>query len=68
MVNRSELKKLLPHGSKKLIAERAGVSVSAVSSYFNNRFSSEKIEIAALEVASEVFNKKKALLEQLNLS
>lgn len=67
MVNRSELKKMLPHGSNKMIAEKANVSAIAVTRYFKNDFNSEKIEIAALEVAALAMDKKKSLMKSLNL-
>lgn len=68
MVERSELKKILPHGSGRIIAERAGVSYQSVSNYFSHKNNSERIEMAALEVASEMCIKKKGLIQNITLA
>lgn len=65
MISRIQLRKQIPKGYCKVIAEKADVTVGAVSKYFKGDFNSEAIETAALEVAVELQNKKKELLKQL---
>jgi predicted GTPase len=67
MINREELKKQIPRGYLKVIAMRAGVGKQSISKYFNNTLNSEKIEMAALEVASELKQKKDGFIKILNL-
>ncbi len=62
MIDRKELRKKVPHGYMKKIAERAGVNQVSVSEYFGYKNNSEKIENAVLEVLVELSEKKKKLL------
>ncbi len=54
MVNRKELRSKIPKGYCKIIADKAGVTNQAVSSYFSAKINSEKVEIAALEVVAQL--------------
>ncbi len=67
MINREELRKKLPSGSLKEVAKRAGVGVASVSRYFSYESNSERVEIAALEVAAEIQKKKQENINLLNL-
>ncbi len=54
MITKKEIRKSLPYGYLTKVAEKAGVTKGAVSSYFNGSIkSSVKIEKAAIEVALE---------------
>lgn len=54
MITKQELNELIPHGKRKNVAEKAGVSPGAVTKYFSDKIkSSYKIQKAALEVALE---------------
>jgi transcriptional regulator with XRE-family HTH domain len=64
-MDRKELKKLVPHGYGKLIAEKAGVTPKYVSQFLNEKNDSTKIEIAVLEVIAELKGKRKQLLKQI---
>jgi len=65
MLTRKEIKKKLPHGYAKIVAERAGVSQRAVSLYLSGTHDSERIELAALQVLAELSQKKKDLLAKI---
>lgn len=65
MMDRKELRKKLPHGYCKIIAERAGVNQTQVSNYFSGRGNSERVENATLEVLSEITKMKKKLLNDI---
>ncbi|MEJ7778434.1 MAG: hypothetical protein WKF68_02490 [Daejeonella sp.] len=67
MINRAEFKKQIPRGYMKLIANKAGVGNQAVYKYFNNTLNSERIEMAALELVSEMKQKKEGFVKILNL-
>lgn len=66
MINRKELRKKVPHGYCKVIAERAGVNISQVSYYFSGKGNSERVENATLELLSELSEKKKSLLNMIS--
>ena len=60
MITKEEIKKTLPHGYLKKIADKAGVSKTAVTNYFNDKTkSSAKIEKAAMECSLEYLREKK---------
>lgn len=63
MIQRKELRKLLPHGYGKVIAQRAGVGTNSVSLYFRGKINSHKIETVVLEVLAEIENIKKEKME-----
>jgi hypothetical protein len=66
MINRKEIKKKVPYGYGKVIAERAGVSTRYVSKFLNDSdVKSERVEIATSEVPAELNNKKKLLIAQI---
>lgn len=65
MIDRNELKRKLPGGYQKEIAQRAGVSLAAVSRYLNNKNNNNKVEIAVLELLAELSDKKKELLNRI---
>lgn len=54
MYNNQELKKKLPHGIGKVIAERAGVTEQSVSKFLTGKTRSWKVEKAVLEIISEL--------------
>lgn len=54
MITKKQLNSLIPHGKRKEVAVKAGVSTSAVTKYFTDKTkSSIKIHQAALEIALE---------------
>jgi len=54
-MERSELRKKIPHGQFQIIADKAGVTAKAVSEFFSEKTKhSEKIEIAALEAVTSI--------------
>ncbi len=65
-MDRQELKKMLPHGSLKEVAQHANVSRAAVTNYFKGRNDSYKIEISAMTVAKRYENKRRLLLNELS--
>ena len=64
-MQREEIKAKIPHGYGKKIAERAGVDVVSVSRFINGHSNSIKIEMAALEVISEMEQQKKSLIAKI---
>lgn len=64
-MNRNELKSKTPHGYGKKIAARAGVTEKAVSLFFNNKINSHRIEMATLEVLSEIGQSKNILIANI---
>lgn len=62
MIDRKELKRKLPQGYCKVVANRAGVTQKSVSSYFGYRNNSEKIENTILKVLGELKREKEELL------
>jgi DNA-binding LacI/PurR family transcriptional regulator len=67
MIKRTEIKKNVPHGYAKKIADRAGVSTRYVSRFMNNsNINSERVEMAALEIIAEIRQRKQILIEQIN--
>jgi hypothetical protein len=65
MINREELRKQLPHGSISKVAKLAGVTTKSVNDYFKKKTSSEKVELAALKIASEIKAEKDGYLKIL---
>lgn len=61
MLNRKKIQTGLLFGSKAEIARRAGVKMPVLSNWFADKFNSERIANAALEVYAEDVAKKKAL-------
>lgn len=49
-----DYKELLPHGYQSLVAERAGVTRQVVSRFVNGRSTNIKVELAILDVLSEL--------------
>lgn len=67
MLTRQELKNKVPHGFIQKIADKAGVSRKQVSRFLNDEnITSERVELATLEVLAELSQKKRQLLEQIN--
>ena len=67
MISKAELRKNLPHGSFKLIAQKAGVSRNAVTRFFNDQIkTSPSIEKAALECALEYRKETEHLIKELS--
>lgn len=64
-MNRKELKSKIPHGYSKVIAQKAGVTQKSVSMYLNDKLNSHKIEMATLEVLSEIGKSKSILLADI---
>lgn len=67
MINRSDLRKKIPYGYCKIIAERAGVNSTQVSNYFSGKGNSERVENATLEVLAELSEKKQKLLDNISI-
>ena len=65
MESRAEIRKKMPHGSCKKIAERAQVTQKSVSDFFSGKTDSERIAIAAIEVLNEIKTKKNDLNKKL---
>ena len=61
MLDRKKIQNGLLHGSKAEIARRAGVKMPVVSNWFADKFNSERIANAAVEVYAEDVAKKNAL-------
>jgi predicted transcriptional regulator len=66
MIDRKQLRSMIPHGYVNQIADRVGVSYQSVSQYFAGKLNSEKIENAALEIAAEVKEKKESLIKRVH--
>lgn len=66
MIDRKQLRLMIPHGYVNQISERANVTQQSVSQYFAGRLNSEKIELAALQLAAELKEKKEALIKRVN--
>lgn len=64
-MDRKELRKLIPRGYCTVIAQKAGVSVHAVSQYIGGQTNSHRIEVAMLEVLGELKKKREALLKKI---
>lgn len=64
-MDRNILRKMLPQGALKEVAQEANVSSGAVTNYFKGRNNSYKIEIAAMSVAKRYEEKKKILQNAL---
>lgn len=67
-LNREEqlaLKKILPHGGIKLIAEKTGLSYRSVQHVLNGKYKNEKVIEAAIEVIEEDNQRKKDFLTKL---
>lgn len=62
-MKRHELRKKIPRGGIKEIANEAGVSVVSVSRFFRGDFNSNKIEFAALKIANK-YNAQRKVLEK----
>jgi len=62
MDNRQELKKLLPHGGEKAIAEIANVGIACVSNYFKGHNNSQNVEYATYEYLAKLAEKRRELL------
>ena len=58
-----EIRKHIPHGYGKVIADRASVSQRSVSLVLTGKRKSHHIEMVALAVASELIEKRKKLEE-----
>lgn len=67
MINRIDLRKKIPYGYCKVIAKKAGVNPTQVSNYFSGKGGSERVEIATLEVLSELSEKKRKLLDNISI-
>ncbi len=66
MIDRMQLRLLIPHGYVNKIAGRAGVSQQAVSYYWKGKLNSERIENAALEIAAEIQEAKQKLINRIS--
>jgi hypothetical protein len=64
-LNRKKIRKALPHGKVKAIAELAGVSQGNVSNWFRGLFNSDRIEGAAIQVYSDYMKQKKNRLKKI---
>ena len=64
-MDRKKLKKHVPYGYGKIIAEKAGVSERAVSHFLVGKTNSVKIEMAVLEVIAGLNSEKKRLTEMI---
>ncbi len=66
MINREQLKRSLPHGAIKEIADKLGVSYATVSRFLNGHCDNDKIEVAILEYLVEIEKKKRELYQTLS--
>ena len=64
-MERAELKKLVPHGYGRLIAQRADTNEMAVSKFLNGKNNSVSIELATLEILAELAEKKHGLIARI---
>ena len=62
MIDRNEVRKKVPYGYCKKIAIRAGGNPTQVSNYFSGKGNSERVENATLEILTELSERKKRLL------
>ncbi|MCI7705736.1 MAG: TetR family transcriptional regulator [Bacteroidales bacterium] len=62
---RYKLRRMLPHGALKEVADRANVSRSAVYKFFGNKSNSTKIEMAAIDIAIMYKKRKKTALRKI---
>jgi len=65
MITRDELRKRLPYGAGKEIAQKLGISSSAVSNFLNGVTNNERIEFAVLEYLIEHEKKRRELYSKL---
>lgn len=65
-MDRNKLRKMLPQGALKEVAELANVSCSAVTSYFKGRNNSYKVEIAAMKIAQRYESERRNLISAIN--
>jgi hypothetical protein len=65
MIDRELLRKQIPYGYIIKIAAKAMVTRKSVNDYFSGKTNSQKVEKAALEVAAELANEKRSLLNQI---
>ena len=61
-MERIELKRLVPRGYGKLIAQRAGTNQMTVSRFLNGKNNCLAIELATLELLAELTEKKQSLV------
>lgn len=61
----TEVRKLIPYGYLNRIAEKSGVSIRTVSHVMSGKRRNYKVEMAALEVAVELKEKRKELEDKL---
>ena len=66
-MDRKDMQKSIPHGYKKIIAEKAGVKQRSVSMFLTGKTNSYKIEMAALSVLAELADNKKVFTERIGL-
>lgn len=59
------LKKILPHGGIKLIAEKTGLSYRMVQHVLNGKYKNQKVIKAAIDVIREDNRQKKDFLKKL---
>ena len=65
-INREALRKMIPHGYLKIIAQKISVSERSISNYLTGRTKqSIKIENAILEELAQISKKRKALLKEI---
>lgn len=64
-MDRKELKSKIPYGYSKIIAQRAGVTQKSVSMYLNDKLNSHKIEMATLQVLSDIGKSKSILIANI---
>jgi hypothetical protein len=57
----------LPYGARIKIAEKAGVSITAVHSFFSGRIKSERIEKTVLEYIAELRKERERLMKEAGL-
>jgi transcriptional regulator with XRE-family HTH domain len=65
MIDRNYLKKQMPHGSAKILAEKIGVTPKSISNYITGKSNSEKIELAVLQLVADLKKKKNQLLKKV---
>lgn len=64
-MERSKLRKMLPHGALQEVAKCANVSRGAVYKFFGNKSNSTKIEMAAINIAAMYKKNKDTAIKQI---
>ena len=64
-MERAALKKMVPHGYGKLIAQKAGVNTMTVSQFFSGKNNNISVELATLEILADLSETKARLVARI---